>query len=217
MPVCTDSCVFGALVDFENCQQGLDIGTGTGLLSLMLVQRYPNLKITAVEIDQSEAENALNNFKHSPWPQQLTLISEDITTWDSAQKFDGIICNPPFFDQQLRSENEDYNRARHQGTLTLRAMLGVIQKHLSEKGKAVCLIPALHFSEIISLLKEFDFFVSEVVSFIDKPDAEPHVHLVQFGFDKHLPEVRYNFVFKKEEGDYTIEFKQKLAPYYLFL
>lgn len=214
MPVCTDSCVFGALVNFENCQQVLDIGAGTGLLSLMLAQRYADLQITAVEIDPAEAENALNNFRNSPWQQRLELINEDILNWNNTEKFDGIVCNPPFFDQQLQSENTHYNRARHQGQLTFEGMLTVIKNSLSENGKACCLIPALHLNEMTLLLEEFNFFTTEIISFKDNRDATPHVHLVEFGFEAPLPAVHSDFVFKEESGIYAADFKQKLAPYY---
>src|SRR5687768_15546532 len=98
MKVCTDSCVLGAWADVEKAEQILDIGTGTGLLSLMVAQRS-EANITAVEIDSAAAAQASENIAESPWKNRISLVHKSLQEFgnENQQQFDVIICNPPFF------------------------------------------------------------------------------------------------------------------------
>ena len=95
MPVSTDGVLLGAWIDIDQARSILDIGTGTGLLSLMCVQRFPESTVTAIEIDHMAAEAALQNFSQSAWSDRLELIQKNILEWESPSAFDTIICNPP--------------------------------------------------------------------------------------------------------------------------
>src|SRR5687768_18103066 len=103
MKVCTDSCVLGAWAVVEKAKQILDIGAGTGLLSLMVAQRS-DAQITAVEIDAAAAEQAQENIAGSPWKNRITLARKSLQEFGktNTQSFDVIICNPPFFQASLK-------------------------------------------------------------------------------------------------------------------
>src|SRR5687767_979288 len=107
MKVTTDACLFGAWCSKEiqktkeKNQKILDVGTGTGLLSLMIAQQTDAF-ITAVEIDKDAAAEAQYNFSLSPWANRLQVLQEDITAIHFKEPFDGIICNPPFYERDLK-------------------------------------------------------------------------------------------------------------------
>ena len=135
MKVCTDACLFGAFVanclsPIVNC---LDIGTGTGLLSLMLAQET-NAQIDAVEIDAAAFQQAKENFKASPWSSRLNIFNTDILHYSTDKKYDCIISNPPFFEDDLKSFSEGKNIAKHNNALTLAQLLTAINAHLAATG-----------------------------------------------------------------------------------
>src|ERR1700749_3701473 len=114
MKVCTDACIFGAFAAnivrrTSNIIRILDIGTGTGLLSLMLAQQA-DVIIDAIEIDADAYQQAQDNFTASPWKERLTVINKDILAFTVNKKYDGIISNPPFFENDLLSDNQEKNK-----------------------------------------------------------------------------------------------------------
>src|SRR5689334_11682345 len=125
MKVCTDACLFGAwtasAITNEQLPAGLilDIGAGTGLLSLMLGQQLNNSIIHAIEIDAVAAQQAGDNFAASSWSEQLHVYNTAIQSFSPAQQYDFIITNPPFFQNDLASPNAQRNLALHSHQLSL--------------------------------------------------------------------------------------------------
>src|SRR5437868_10338543 len=155
MKVCTDACLFGALVaevaseagqrptanDQRSTTNFLDIGTGTGLLSLMLAQKHPAADIDAVEINTGSALQAKENFNSTKWRYSLNIFPSDIKNFITEKKYDLIISNPPFFEDDLLSEIEATNLAKHDAGLTLKELLEVVQRHLHTAGLFAVLLP----------------------------------------------------------------------------
>ena len=143
MKVCTDACLFGALAATENLQIAncLDIGTGTGLLSLMVAQKNNAVKIDAIEIDKTAAEQATENIAASPWAGNILVFNEDILTFNSVKKYDCIISNPPFFEDDLQSPDEAKNNAKHNSSLSLIQLLQAVNKQLATDGFFAVLLP----------------------------------------------------------------------------
>jgi len=133
MKVTTDGCLFGAIIDHEEAKQILDIGAGTGLLSLMMSQKISDAKVTAVEIDSSCAIECAANFEASRWKDRLKIINVSIQEFaeNSDQKFDLIVSNPPFYQNHFLPQNNNQSIARHQetwpgGVNVLRKVFGII-------------------------------------------------------------------------------------------
>lgn len=143
MKVCTDSCIMGAYLNLENATKVLDIGTGTGLLTLMLAQRFQNTNFTAIEIDESAYNQANKNFENSPWNNRISIENIDINDFKNEvnSKFDYIICNPPFYNNSLKSPNIQKNTAHHEGTLTQEQLINVVLNLLNPEGKFSILLP----------------------------------------------------------------------------
>ena len=144
MKVCTDACLFGAYVadqvKTKAANNILDIGTGTGLLSLMLAQRVPAL-IDAVEIDEAAYQQAKENFEQSPWKERLFAFNTDVTKFETEKKYDCIISNPPFFENDLKSNDSNKNNAKHDTSLSLDKLLQVVKKLLNDDGIFAVLLP----------------------------------------------------------------------------
>jgi len=147
MKVCTDASLFGAWISskLENSllhrESILDIGTGTGLLSLMLAQSTSSL-IDALEIDTDAFEQASDNISNSQWKHRIQLFHTDARTFQSAKKYDLIVSNPPFFENDLSSPEEKKNMAKHSSTLTLHELLEIVEKLIHPKGSLAILLPA---------------------------------------------------------------------------
>ena len=141
MKVCTDACVFGAWADIENAEHILDIGAGTGLLSLITAQRNKNGKISAVELDADAFSQAKENIENSPFADRIEIFHSAIQDFSGLEKFDCIISNPPFFQSDLRSPDSKINRAHHSDSLTFQDLLKAVDKLLTEAGKFNILLP----------------------------------------------------------------------------
>jgi tRNA1Val (adenine37-N6)-methyltransferase len=146
MKVCTDACLFGAWVADKlnkkeiNPKKIFDIGCGTGLLSLMLAQKT-SVNIDAIEIDAEAFLQATENVAISPWKDRVNIFHGPLNQFAVHEKYDFIICNPPFYENQLKSDNEGRNAAMHSTTLSFLELTNAIKNNLSNTGQAAVLIP----------------------------------------------------------------------------
>lgn len=219
MKVCTDACMFGAYVaeQINNGQyvagQILDIGTGTGLLSLMLAQKT-KATIDAVEIDEATFRQAKENFEKSPWPGQLNSIHSDVLAFYPEKKYDCIITNPPFFEGDLRSVNKKKNTAKHDSSLTLEQMLSVINRNLSPDGFFAVLLPFHRSSYFIEIVINAGYFLNEHLS-IQHTKKHPFSRSILFFSHQKIIVAINELVIKNQGGEYTPEFLNLLKHYYL--
>lgn len=236
MKVCTDASLFGALVSNSqnaahcplpaaNC---LDIGTGTGLLSLMLAQKNDSVIIDAYEIDTEAAGQAKENFAASPWVDRLQLINKDILTLAAdpliapgkqkavSKKYDLIICNPPFFEDDLRSPYEAKNKAKHDTALTLVELLHIADIHLTAGGSFAVLLPFLRVDYFIEEAARVDLHLYKQILVKQSPKHNYFRGILFFSRAEKEPE-RSEIVIKDEADQYTAAFAEALKDYYLYL
>ena len=143
MKVCTDSCLFGALIRSRAAEKALDIGAGTGLLSLMVAQRLPLVRIDAVEMDAGAAKDARANFTASPFRERLTLHECAIQDFqkEPTGTYDLVFSNPPFYENQLKSPDPARNLAHHAAELSFRELALQTARHLKNTGFLWILLP----------------------------------------------------------------------------
>jgi tRNA1Val (adenine37-N6)-methyltransferase len=219
MKVTTDSCLFGAWcakqiehlnIDFENC---LDIGTGTGLLSLMIAQKN-SFSIDAVEIEHGAAMQATENTSTSPF-RNINTIHGNISELP-LPGYDWIVCNPPFYEKELASPDSLRTIAHHGEELTWTTLFPFISKHLKPAGHFFLLIPYKRRDELDELLKNAGLYLTKMV--IVKPSIThpPFRIMIEGCFRVFLPVIE-ELSIKDKDGNYTEPFKALLHDYYLYL
>ena len=220
MKVCTDACLFGAWlaggVHRWRITDGrvLDIGAGTGLLSMMLAQQT-DCMIDAVELDEKAAEQAADNFEASPWHQHCQLIQADIRTVHLGRKYGLIISNPPFYQNDLKSGDDQRNIALHSKELSLFELLAAIKKHLSANGKFAVLLPYHRRTEFENMAMSAGFFLAEAVLV---KQSEMHDYFrVMLLFNTTDTTCSTDTINIMENGLYSNTFTELLQPYYLKL
>lgn len=162
MKVGTDGVLLGAWCDVENATNVLDVGTGSGLIALMVAQRNDSARITAIDIEQLAVEEANENFQNSPWTDRLHAELADFVTFatTTGQRFDLIVSNPPFFADSLKSPNANRSTARHTDQLPFSKLISGAAAMLAPNG-IICLItPADSENYIAKLVIENSLYIA---------------------------------------------------------
>jgi tRNA1Val (adenine37-N6)-methyltransferase len=163
MKVGTDGVLLGAWADCEEATHILDIGTGTGLISLMLAQKNKSAQITAIEIDKDAARQAMQNVNESSWQERITVIQTSLQDFDSIEKFDLVISNPPFFNNTFKAETDARNKARQTDSLSFDTLLARTASLLAKNGKASFILPFSEKENFIDLAKEQQLFLNKIL------------------------------------------------------
>ncbi|HAA17064.1 MAG TPA: methyltransferase [Cytophagales bacterium] len=216
MKVTTDACVFGALAEAIAPQRILDIGTGTGLLSLMLAQRY-HAPIDAVELDEAAAQQASQNFRLSPWSSNLHLHQGAIQEFTPSTSYDLIVTNPPFFGNQLPSQNPEKRNAWHQTTLGSRELAEAISRLLSKEGKGWVLLPPKEASTFQSHAQAVGLRLHCQIAHHSFRESEPHLCTMAWGKEAINPVATELVYYKDAKKSLTEKMRDLLTPYYMFL
>lgn len=216
MKVCTDSCLFGSLIASENKKNALDIGCGTGLLSLMLTQKNNEIQITALEIDQNAVLDATENIQESPFANQITLLHQTVQDFakKSDDKFDLIFCNPPFYQNNLKSDKIDKNIAHHAETLTFNDLAECIDILLEESGSAWVLLPPFEMRDFISRIEERRLYVSKRFEVRHNENKPIFRVIVELKRTKAILE-EISLINIYENNQYSPIFVELLKDYYL--
>ncbi|MBL7717585.1 MAG: methyltransferase, partial [Flavipsychrobacter sp.] len=218
MKVSTDACIQGAWTPIAgDARYVLDIGAGTGLLSLMLAQRNSDIFIDAIELDKQAAQQAQENFSASPWATRMNAICGDIKGHPFSRKYDMVICNPPFFQNSLLGNNEERNNARHTITLSYNDLLIALDNVLDEKGFASVLLPPTEQEAWAYLLRQSGWRIHRRLFIKPKADSVPN--RVVTICSKTMPEevIDEQLVIYASQNEYTPGAADLLKPFYLKL
>ncbi|PSL45551.1 tRNA1Val (adenine37-N6)-methyltransferase [Chitinophaga niastensis] len=221
MKVCTDACIQGAftaqyLADSHLTVSAiLDIGAGTGLLSLMLAQQSGAV-ITAVELDPAAAQQATENFNASPWADRLSLTQQDIRKMDAAVKYDFIISNPPFYEAALKSGHATKDQAMHATNLSYKELIAAIDQHLQPSGEVSILLPFVQFETFRLLAVAAGYHLQQVMYIRQSVN---HGYFRATGIFAKTPAttIIQELAIYDANNVYTSAFAQLLQPYYLYL
>ena len=224
MKVTTDSCLFGAWTAEEVRNQNVevrtifDIGTGTGLLPLMISQKS-NATVDTIEIDKEAYEQAIENIKASPSANRINIIHGDANEFLNPAQYDIIISNPPFYENELKSGNTKKNKAHHDEGLQLDGLLNIIQRNLKPGGKFYLLLPYKRNDEIENAFAK-NMLVLSHKTLVRQSTQHPYFRIMVSGkhqSDKNENYIRTELAIKNEVNEYTPEFISLLKDYYLYL
>lgn len=210
------ACLFGAWIPLSAFSSKiLDVGSGTGLLSLMLAQKFSHIQIDALEIEQDAFLQGKENIENSPFRTRISLFKGDFINYKQNYLYDAIIANPPFHEKQLVSDNLLKNKAWHSSTLTLRHLINGINSNLSKSGEAFILLPKYRIEELYELLTSNNLYIAELLSIRHSILHETKlvvVHLTRNNISK-----KNSTLIVKENNLYTHEAKSLLKDFYLHL
>lgn len=218
MKVTTDACIQGAWTPIPaNATAALDIGTGTSLLSLMLAQRQPKLRIDAIDTDSGAAIQATTNVAASPWPHHIHVSHTDVKEFIPTTKYDLIICNPPFFSSSLLSGNQQKDIARHDISLNQNELLEIASRFLAPGGIFSLLLPYTEYSQWHTLFATHGLFEQEVLYVKHHPTAPVKRVIGILSKNRQLHVSDDTLIIQDENGAYTAHFCRLLSPFYLHL
>jgi tRNA1Val (adenine37-N6)-methyltransferase len=218
LKVCTDACILGAwfaakVPDYSSI---LDIGSGTGLLMMMLAQKT-SAEIHGIEINLDCFKQLKENISQNKWRERLKAFPGDARTFIFPNKYDFIISNPPFFENDLLSEKEDEQVARHSKTLSLEELVDVIDQNLQPDGGFGILLPYHRWEYFNNLASGKGFSVTEKL-FVKQTPRHSHFRaILHYSRGKENFAPGFELVIQSEEGKYSSEFVELLKDYYLKL
>lgn len=223
MKVCTDACLFGgwsaADAQIHSAKNILDIGSGTGLLSLMLAQQSA-AHITAIEIEAGAFEQTKTNFDLSPWKDRLYVVHSSIQDYAFNNKqilFDCIITNPPFYEGDLNSPDNAKNLAAHSTALPWDALAEAAASLLQENGAWYVLVPTLRAYTMQKFALNYRLQLSQECLMYNDTKHLPIRAMLKFVKQKEAVIQRNKIVIKNTDQSYTPEFTNYLKDYYLHL
>lgn len=180
MKVGTDAVLLGTWVRINTSSTNvLEVGTGCGVISLIIAQRYPEVTIDAIDIDQESADEAEENFRNSPWIHRLNAINKSLQEYNTTKVYDSIISNPPYFNNSLQCPKQQRTNARHTNTLSYNDLLNHSNNLLSNNGSLSVILPFEEGKLFIKLSTEFNFILNRITEVYPTPTSQPKRMLIE--------------------------------------
>lgn len=217
MKVGTDGVLLGAWCNIDGRKKILDIGTGTGLIALMLAQRSEDDSlIDAIEIDEVAAIQAGENVVDSPWKKKINVTPTSVQQFEPSIKYDLITCNPPFFIDSLKPLNKQRIQARHGTDLPFQALIASVKRLLSSTGLFCLILPNEEGTKFIVMAAKSGLFCTHKLAVRSKPSKPIERLLLEFSL---VSKNRANgeLSISDEKGNWTDTYSQMVASFYLKL
>jgi len=217
MKVGTDSVLLGAWAEIGHASKVLDIGTGTGILALMVAQRNPNVKIHAVEIDEHSAAQSKENCDRSDWSERIIVFHKSIQEFSKIRldQYDHIISNPPFFVNSTLSVDKTRNTARHALDLTHTEILKSSDILLKKEGSLSLILPLVEGRQFIGEAIGFGFYCNSITEVYPKENKPVVRLLMKFSREPTPAKIDQLVIQKSDEGnDYTEPYRELTKEFY---
>ncbi len=212
MKVGTDAMILGALIETKNSRNALDIGTGTGVISLMCTQKNPNLLVTAIDIDQINILLAQENFKRSNWANNLKALEANILEFKSLNTFDLIFSNPPFFINGDKTKSERKTNAKHVCSFNLLGFFKASFDLLTQDGSLWMIIPFENHENWTVKSKEAGFNIAQIIYINGKEDR--CVRLVIEFKKKQMEFKKSSLTIRNQDGSYTQQYREMTEEFH---
>ena len=218
MKVGTDGVLLAAWSPIpENCFSILDIGTGTGIIALMMAQRSQAEQVDAIEIDEDAYEQAVENFENSPWNDRLFCFHAGLDEFieEPEDEYDLIICNPPFYSENYKTEDKQRDLARFQDAMPFEILVEAADLLLSENGIFSVIIPFKEEADFLALAKEFELLPFKITRVKGTPTSDIKRSLLAFSRSE-ISNIEINeLIIEKERHVYTEEYITLTKDFYL--
>lgn len=216
MKVTTDACIQGAWTPVgQHVRRVLDIGTGTGLLSLMLAQRLPQAHIEGVEVEAAAAQQATENVSDSPWHDRIRVVQLDIAEHAPDYTYDLIICNPPFFTNSLLNPDTNKSLARHDNSMSKQMLVASVLRLLSVEGHFSILLPTQEHKLFAEIAAEQGLKCVATLEVRHRPNASVKRIISIWNKDASSTVSSEVLTIQNDDGSYTEQFRELLKAFYL--
>lgn len=217
MKVGADGVTLGAWCNVDGTKNMLDVGTGTGLIALMLAQRS-DAEITAIDIENDCVTQAKENVENSPWKDRIKVVDNSIQDFiqKSEEKFDLIVCNPPFFINSLKSPSDARTIARHNDSLPFEDLVQSAQKLLTENGRLCVILPIVEGNQFVDLSEKNNLYCSKKTAVFPNHEKSAKRLLLEFKREKCDLE-ESELTIEDERHVYTSQYSELVKDFYLKL
>lgn len=215
MRITLDAVLFGAWIDAFGDTSCIDVGTGSGLLALMLAQRFQGLKVTGIEIDKASAKQAVENMRRSPFSDRLAVHTGAIQEYQPEGQIDHLISNPPFFSEEsLLAPDRRRAAARSEGKLTLQELANTANRLVKDGGKCSVLWPSDRLEELNGVMSQAGFFLSRQLSVQVNANKPAHRCFQEWvkGIEQDVSTER---LVVQERGSYSAAYVELVRDFYL--
>ena len=217
MKIGTDGVLLGAWTNVDhNPFNVLDIGAGTGILSLMMAQRSHAEQIEAIEIDDEAFEQCAENFENSPWNDRLFCFHASLLEYIEAvdETFDLIICNPPFYSEDYKTDNKARDLARFSDAMPMEHIILAVMNLLSEKGKFSIILPHKEEQVFVEEASIIGLFPNRILRVRGNETSELKRSLIEFSYSESPVEIQ-ELIIETERHNYTEDYINLTRDFYL--
>ena len=215
MKIGTDGILIGAWVNVSNKFKALDIGSGTGIISIMLCQRNLNLELDSVELSPSAIKDAKINIENCDWSDRIKLFHQDLKDFHPDSNYDLIVSNPPYFKKSLQPSNLERSKARHQNDLKLEDILKFSKQNLTKDGSLNIILPFEQKKEAIEFAKKHGLNAIRECAVYPKPNKAPHRILIEFSRSENKQLIKESLVIEEAgRHNYSEDYKKLTREFY---
>lgn len=218
MKIGTDGVLLGAWTPISNNPYSiLDIGTGTGVIALMLAQRSHAEQIDALEIDENAYEQSVDNFENSPWSDRIFCYHAGLDEFveEPEDEYDLIVSNPPFYTEDYKTDNEQRDLARFADAMPFDDLIEAADLLLSENGVFSVIIPFKEERSFLALAKEYELYPFQITRVKGTPTSETKRTLLAFSRKEILDFVIDELIIETARHAYTPEYIELTKDFYL--
>ncbi len=217
MKVGTDGTLLGAWAGVDNAHRILDVGTGTGLIALMLAQRNPEAHIDGIDIDADACLQALENVRQSPFSKRIHIMNTDFDTFTqkTAKTYDLIVSNPPFFKDSLKCPEEKRRLARHSDSLPLYDLLVKNESLLDRDGRLALILPYTHHDELMQTARQAGLLITRQTRVIPLEGTTPKRLLVELSHTHTFVLKTDELILEDRTHQRTTAYQQLIRDFYL--
>ena len=215
MKIGTDGILIGAWVNVSNKFKALDIGSGTGIISIMLCQRNLNLELDSVELSPSAIKDAKINIENCNWSNRIKLFHQDLKDFHPDSNYDLIVSNPPYFKKSLQPSNSERSKARHQNDLKLEDIIKFSNQNLTKDGTLNIILPFEQKKEAKEFAKKHGLNSIRECAVYPKPNKSPHRILIEFSRNENKQIIKESLVIEKAgRHNYSEDYKKLTREFY---